>query len=165
MNARFAEWYYVIDDAEYQKIHLSRDKIVKAKEEKKPEEKASDASAAAGRARIPSAISRISKWTHRVHRRRWCGQRIEPDKPGTVRDGSRGPGDSGATEPRRRNGLQETRPSGLTGQETRPTNRRRITVGRRYRFGPIDSFASGSAIGHMLDRTALARSGPPYGRK
>jgi hypothetical protein len=46
LNARFAEWYYVIDDAEYQKIHLSRDKIVKAKEEKKPEEKASDASAA-----------------------------------------------------------------------------------------------------------------------
>jgi hypothetical protein len=46
LNARFAEWYYVIDDAEYQKIHLSRDKIVKAKEEEKPEEKASDASAA-----------------------------------------------------------------------------------------------------------------------
>lgn len=36
----------MIDDAEYQKIHLSRDKIVKAKEEEKPEEKASDASAA-----------------------------------------------------------------------------------------------------------------------
>ena len=38
LNARFADWYYIIDDAEYQKIHLGRDKIVKAKE-KKVEEK------------------------------------------------------------------------------------------------------------------------------
>lgn len=37
LNARFADWYYVIDDSEYQKIHLSRDKIVR--EKKKEEEK------------------------------------------------------------------------------------------------------------------------------
>ncbi len=40
LNARFADWYYIIDDAEYQKIHLGRDKIVKIKEKK--EEKSAE---------------------------------------------------------------------------------------------------------------------------
>ena len=39
LNARFADWYYIIDDSEYQKIHLSRDKIVKEKEKEKEGEK------------------------------------------------------------------------------------------------------------------------------
>ena len=34
LNARFADWYYVIPDDVYKKIHLSRDEIVKAKEKK-----------------------------------------------------------------------------------------------------------------------------------
>ena len=40
LNGRFADWYYIIDDGEYQKIHLSRDKIVKEKEKEKEDEKA-----------------------------------------------------------------------------------------------------------------------------
>ena len=34
LNARFADWYYVINNEEYQKIHLGRDKVVKEKEKK-----------------------------------------------------------------------------------------------------------------------------------
>ncbi len=34
LNARFADWYYVISDAVYKKIHLSREEIVKNKEKK-----------------------------------------------------------------------------------------------------------------------------------
>jgi len=34
LNARFADWYYVIADNVYQKIHLNRDKLVKKKEKK-----------------------------------------------------------------------------------------------------------------------------------
>ena len=34
LNARFADWYYVIADDVYQKIHLGRQKIVKTKEKK-----------------------------------------------------------------------------------------------------------------------------------
>jgi hypothetical protein len=32
LNERFGDWYYVIDNAEYKRIHLGRDQIVKAKE-------------------------------------------------------------------------------------------------------------------------------------
>lgn len=39
LNERFADWYYVISEDVYQKIHLSRADIVKAKEEKKDEAK------------------------------------------------------------------------------------------------------------------------------
>ena len=41
LNARFADWYYVISDDVYRKIHLGRDEIIKkkAKEEKKVGEK------------------------------------------------------------------------------------------------------------------------------
>ena len=41
LNARFADWYYVISDDVYRKIHLGRDDIIKkkAKEEKKNGEK------------------------------------------------------------------------------------------------------------------------------
>ena len=39
LNARFADWYYVIPDKVYQKIHLGRDKIVR---EKAPPKEAGD---------------------------------------------------------------------------------------------------------------------------
>ena len=32
LNFRFADWYYVISEAEYRKIHLGRPDVVKAKE-------------------------------------------------------------------------------------------------------------------------------------
>jgi len=35
LNARFADWYYVISDDVYKKIHLGRDKIVKKKKDEK----------------------------------------------------------------------------------------------------------------------------------
>jgi hypothetical protein len=38
LNARFADWYYVISDDVYQKIHLGRDQIVKVKEKKETTE-------------------------------------------------------------------------------------------------------------------------------
>ena len=34
LNARFADWYYVISDDVYRKIHLTRDQVVKKKEKK-----------------------------------------------------------------------------------------------------------------------------------
>jgi hypothetical protein len=40
LNGRFAEWYYVIADDTYQKIHLSRKDMVKKKEKKEEEKKA-----------------------------------------------------------------------------------------------------------------------------
>ncbi len=39
LNNRFSDWYYVISDAEYKKIHLSRADIVKQKEGVKAEDK------------------------------------------------------------------------------------------------------------------------------
>ncbi len=39
LNDRFADWYYVISDAEYKKIHLSRADIIKAKEGATTEDK------------------------------------------------------------------------------------------------------------------------------
>jgi hypothetical protein len=39
LNARFADWYYVIEDSVYQKIHLGRAKIVKKKEKDKKDDK------------------------------------------------------------------------------------------------------------------------------
>lgn len=44
LNDRFADWYYVIADSVYQKIHLNREKIVK-KKEKKEEGKKDEAAA------------------------------------------------------------------------------------------------------------------------
>ena len=37
LNARFADWYYIISDDVYHKIHLSREDLVKKKEPAKPE--------------------------------------------------------------------------------------------------------------------------------
>ncbi len=37
LNQRFANWFYIISDSEYRKIHLSRKDIVKKKEEPKKE--------------------------------------------------------------------------------------------------------------------------------
>ena len=42
LNDRFAEWYYVIADAEFRKIHLSRADLVKLKEAPKGEAGASE---------------------------------------------------------------------------------------------------------------------------
>jgi hypothetical protein len=39
LNARFADWYYIISDDVYKKIHLSRDQIIKKKEKKEEEGK------------------------------------------------------------------------------------------------------------------------------
>jgi hypothetical protein len=39
LNARFADWYYIIADNVYKKIHLNRDAIVKKKDKKKEGEK------------------------------------------------------------------------------------------------------------------------------
>ena len=38
LNARFADWYYVVNDQTYRKIHLGKDEIVKKKapKEEKP---------------------------------------------------------------------------------------------------------------------------------
>jgi len=43
LNARFADWYYVISDEVYQKIHLSFDQIVKEKEKKDEDKDGDDA--------------------------------------------------------------------------------------------------------------------------
>ena len=45
LNARFADWYYVISNEVYRKIHLSRDDVVK-KKEKKEEDKEAEAAEA-----------------------------------------------------------------------------------------------------------------------
>ncbi len=45
LNARFADWYYVINDETYQKIHLSRDDIIKEKEKTEDENQKADAPA------------------------------------------------------------------------------------------------------------------------
>jgi hypothetical protein len=42
LNARFATWYYVINDATYRKIHLGRDQVVKKKEPTKEEAEKAD---------------------------------------------------------------------------------------------------------------------------
>ncbi len=42
LNARFADWYYIISSDVYTKIHLGRDQIVKQKEEEESEEEGSD---------------------------------------------------------------------------------------------------------------------------
>ena len=34
LNNRFADWYYVVSDKEYAKIHLDRTSVVQKKEEK-----------------------------------------------------------------------------------------------------------------------------------
>jgi len=47
LNQRFADWYYVISDEVYQKIHLSREDIVKAKEKEEDEDKKDEEGAGA----------------------------------------------------------------------------------------------------------------------
>jgi len=44
LNDRFADWYYIISDDVYQKIHLSRDDVLKAPEEPEGESGESDTS-------------------------------------------------------------------------------------------------------------------------
>jgi hypothetical protein len=45
LNARFADWYYIISDEVYRKIHLTRADVVKKKEKDKDKDKAKDAAA------------------------------------------------------------------------------------------------------------------------
>ncbi len=45
LNERFADWYYVISDEVYQKIHLSREDVVKKKEKAEAEEKKAEGGA------------------------------------------------------------------------------------------------------------------------
>jgi hypothetical protein len=33
LNGRFADWYYIVSDEEFKKIHLDRDVVIKAKAE------------------------------------------------------------------------------------------------------------------------------------
>ena len=49
LNARFAEWYYVVSEETYKKIHLNRDDVIK----KKAPEKKDDAADAADPLKIP----------------------------------------------------------------------------------------------------------------
>ncbi len=37
LNARFADWYYIISEDEYKKIHLGRDELIQVKESAKKE--------------------------------------------------------------------------------------------------------------------------------
>ncbi|MEX2139808.1 MAG: DUF4340 domain-containing protein [Pirellulales bacterium] len=52
LNARFAEWYYVVSEATYRKIHLNRDDVI----QKKVEEKNNDANGADSGAADPLGI-------------------------------------------------------------------------------------------------------------
>jgi len=47
LNDRFADWYYIISDEVYQKIHLTRDQIVKKKEKEEGENGETDSTDAA----------------------------------------------------------------------------------------------------------------------
>jgi hypothetical protein len=51
LNERFADWYYIISDATYRKIHLSREDVVK-KKEKPADEKAGENKE--GEAKLPA---------------------------------------------------------------------------------------------------------------
>ncbi len=42
LNDRFADWYYVISNSEFEKIHLTREQIIKKKEKKEDEKKEGD---------------------------------------------------------------------------------------------------------------------------
>jgi hypothetical protein len=42
LNARFADWYYIIDDGVFRRIHLGREELIKKKEPKKPKDHAHD---------------------------------------------------------------------------------------------------------------------------
>ena len=53
LNARFADWYYVISDKVYQEIHLGRKEIVKQKEKKEDEAGAGGEGEQAGEPGLP----------------------------------------------------------------------------------------------------------------
>ena len=52
LNLRFGDWYFVVNDDVFQKVRLSRDKVIKKKDEKAAGEDAGAAGAAPG-GRIP----------------------------------------------------------------------------------------------------------------
>jgi hypothetical protein len=55
LNARFADWYYIIAEDVYKKIHLSRDQIVKKKEKPKPSKDVKGPHAGHDHDELPSA--------------------------------------------------------------------------------------------------------------
>ncbi len=59
LNARFADWYYVISDEVYRKIHLGRDQIVMKKPKKEPKKAA--ATGHTPTSTPPSAIDQLEK--------------------------------------------------------------------------------------------------------
>jgi hypothetical protein len=63
LNGRFAEWYYVIADDTYQKIHLSRKDIVKKKEKKEEEKKEGEKKSEAPKApaNTPAELEQLKK--------------------------------------------------------------------------------------------------------
>jgi hypothetical protein len=62
LNARFADWYYVISDEVYRKIHLSHDEVFKKKEPAKDAKAGNDGKAPAGEAKgEPTAGEIIDK--------------------------------------------------------------------------------------------------------
>ena len=63
LNGRFAEWYYVIADDTYQKIHLSRKDMVKKKEKKEEEKKEGEKKAEAPKvpANTPAELEQLKK--------------------------------------------------------------------------------------------------------
>ncbi|NUQ66100.1 MAG: DUF4340 domain-containing protein [Pirellulales bacterium] len=59
LNDRFADWYYVISDSVYQKIHLARTDVIKKKEKKEEEKKADGAPV--DTSTTPAALDELKK--------------------------------------------------------------------------------------------------------
>jgi hypothetical protein len=53
LNARFADWFYIISDETYQKIHLSRENLIIKKTEKKEEKPGEPGKEPAGAMEMP----------------------------------------------------------------------------------------------------------------
>ncbi len=95
LNARFAEWYYIISDDVYRKIHLGIGDIVKKKEKKEEEAKTSDSS--------DSSATEESKKTEAAssgESSQAAKESAQETKPGESSPSKEGPaGDSSATTP------------------------------------------------------------------
>ena len=66
LNARFADWYYIISDEVYHKIHLSRADVVKKKEKKEEDKDKAKTEGAGGEAiRTKQPIAK-PKRSHRI---------------------------------------------------------------------------------------------------
>ncbi|MCC6125860.1 MAG: DUF4340 domain-containing protein [Pirellulales bacterium] len=56
LNARFADWFYIISDETYQKIHLTRENLIVKKTEKKEEKPGEPGTPAPGAVDLPPGI-------------------------------------------------------------------------------------------------------------